>query len=169
MFMEDKYRKYLFEHIHNVKKAYDWIKENLPEYAICEVNAYLHDNSKFTDEEFDAYANYFYGDKTAETIDNFDYAWNHHQKVNPHHWQYWVLINDEDGTKCLDMPLEYIVEMICDWWSFSWKVNNIYEMFNWYEKNKNNIMLSDKTRTTVEDIFEKIKDKFMENEVTVDG
>lgn len=157
MSKEDEYRKYLFNHIRGVKKAYDWIKENIPDYAIDIPDIYLHDNSKFISEEFNAYADYFYGDKTNDVVESFGYAWNHHQKNNPHHWQYWVLINDEDGIQCLDMPLEYIIEMICDWWSFSWVKGDLEEIFNWYRKHKKNMMLSDSTRDTVEDILDKIK------------
>lgn len=162
MLMEDEYRKYLFEHIHNVKKAYDWIKENISDYAMDISDIYLHDNSKFVPEEFDAYANYFYGDKTEDVIEAFDYAWNKHQKSNPHHWQYWILINDDDCDRYLDMPIEYIIEMICDWWSFSWVKGNLYEIFNWYDSHKEKIQISNKTRRIVEDILNQIKDKLDE-------
>ena len=31
-----------------------------------------------------------HGDEIPSDVDyNFDVAWNHHQKNNPHHWQYW--------------------------------------------------------------------------------
>ena len=168
MSKEDDYRKYLFNHVRGVKKAYDWINENIPDYAMDIPDIYLHDNSKFTPEEFDAYANFFYGERTNAVVEAFDYAWNKHQKNNPHHWQYWVLINDEEGTigipkiKCLDMPIEYIIEMICDWWSFSWVKNDLYEIFNWYESHKNSMQLSKKTREIVEDILDKIKDVLAE-------
>ena len=33
----------------------------------------------------------------------------------------------------LEMPYDYIIEMICDWWSFSWQSGNLYEIFKWYE------------------------------------
>lgn len=156
---DDKYRKYLFNHIKGVKKAYDWINENIFDYALDMPDIYLHDNSKFTPEEYDAYADYFYGEQTGEVKEAFDYAWNRHQKVNPHHWQYWVLINDEDGIKALDMPMEYIIEMICDWWAFSWVKDDLEEIFSWYKKNKKKMMLSDNTRFMVEDILDKMKEK----------
>lgn len=84
-----------------------------------------------------------------------------HIHVNPHHWQHWVLINDDpkQGTICLDMPYNYIIEMICDWWSFSFKTGNLSEIFNWYDERKTHILLSDDTRETVEDILGKIREK----------
>ena len=62
------------------------------------------------------------------------------------------------------MPYNYIVEMICDWWSFSWNSGDLYEIFNWYNEHKNYIKLSDKTRKTVEDILSKIKEKLEGND-----
>lgn len=47
---------------------------------------------------------------------DFKRAWLHHQNVNPHHWQYWVLLNDFGCPEtCLEMPEEYMLEMIADW------------------------------------------------------
>ena len=56
-------------------------------------------------EEYFAYATYFYGKKTSQVEKNFDYAWLHHQKENPHHWQYWLLHNDDEGLVALEIPL----------------------------------------------------------------
>lgn len=170
IFADEQYKEYLNGHINNVQKGFDWLCENLPDVvdalnnrdAIQAIVA-VHDQSKYSAEEYSAYARYFNTRKTKEVKLAFDYAWNHHQKSNPHHWQYWVLINDEDGTYALDMPYEYIVEMICDWWAFSWKANNLYEIFNWYDNNKDKITLSDKTKSTVENILKKIRNKLEEN------
>jgi len=56
-----------------------------------------HDLSKFRPSEFFPYARYFRGGKSPNDephgID-FDYAWLNHQKRNKHHWQYWILMND---------------------------------------------------------------------------
>ena len=49
--------------------------------------------------------------------------------------------------------------MICDWWAFSWNSENLNEIFDWYDKHKNYMKLSDATRKTVEDILSKIKEK----------
>ena len=66
----------------------------------------LHDLSKFRPSEFIPYARYFYEkDGSKKTVRDktgyykptdtrnvaFEYAWNHHQKRNKHHWQYWLL------------------------------------------------------------------------------
>lgn len=165
--MSKEYDKYLAEHKENVRQGYYWLKHNIPEifedgniyeYGICE----FHDKSKSDIEEYNAYDQYFYGGiKTKEVIQNFNKAWLKHIHLNPHHWQHWVLINDdsETGEIILDMPYGYIIEMICDWWSFSWKNGELFEIFNWYEKHKDYIKLSDRTRKIVEDILLKMKTK----------
>ena len=122
-----------------------------------------HDLSKYGAEEYSAYDNYFYGKKTEDVKRAFDYAWLHHIHNNPHHWQYWVLINDEDGTKALEMPEEYALEMVCDWWAFSHKSGNLKEIFDWYKSHKKNMILHEKTRKFVEDLLDKIK-KILETE-----
>ena len=38
---------------------------------------------------------------------SFDSAWLLHQKRNAHHWQYWVLLEDEGNTKALEMDDKY--------------------------------------------------------------
>jgi hypothetical protein len=121
-----------------------------------QINA--HDLSKYTEEEYDPYDNYFYGNKTEKVKREFDYAWLNHIHQNPHHWQYWVLINDEDGTKALEMPENYVVEMVSDWWAFSHKSGNLYEIFDWYKKNKKRQILHENTRKLVEEILDKIKE-----------
>jgi hypothetical protein len=178
-----QYENYLTQHIGNVKKGYEWLKKNLPD--VLDVGNYYeettyygeldeiianHDKSKYTklpdaNEYYDLkceyyqYADYFYGEKTPEVEKNFNYAWLAHIHANPHHWQHWMLQNDEDGLILLDMPYVFTIEMICDWWAFSWKQNNLYEIFNWYEKNKEGILLSDKSRENVEMILNKLRAK----------
>ena len=144
--MSQKYDEYILQHKSFVREAFDWLCKNTPELFLDEeqrakveyqiVNA--HDQSKYSKEEYDAYDNYFYGNRSYEVVRVFNVAWLHHIHNNPHHWQYWILNNDnpDEGMILLDMPDEYILEMICDWWSFSWTKGDLYEIFNWYNERK---------------------------------
>lgn len=167
-YKNEQYNSYLEQHINNVYKGYEWVKENLPEivdnkYAEdIQYNIEHHDASKYMNEEYDAYANYFYGEKTEEVKSAFDFAWLHHIHNNPHHWQHWVLINDEDGTKALDMPYPFIAEMFCDHWAFSWSKGNLKEVKNWYNSHKDGMMLSEKTRKVYETILDAVMTKLDE-------
>ena len=87
-----------------------------------------------------------------------------HLHRNPHHWQYWILINDDpkEGIVLLDMPDNYILEMICDWWAFSWKSDNLEEIFKWYEEHGPYMKLSTQTRQKVESALSLIKQRLEE-------
>lgn len=161
--MSVQYDNYLREHKNNVAKAYGWLEENLPS-VIGPTTGFgpciSHDHSKNDVEEYDAYDAYFYGgNRSYEVVNNFRRAWLHHIHANPHHWQYWVLINDDEGTMALEMDYPEVIEMICDWWSFSHKTGNLYEIFDWYEKHKPTMILHDNTKRLVESILNLIKDK----------
>lgn len=132
MSIEQQNKEYIETHIENIKKAYNWIKEYCPEILEnvdkkeLEKNIEKHDASKYSKEEFMPYARYFFlGDKEKYQKE-FDVAKWHHYKHNPHHPEYW------DGKV---MPEVYIIEQICDWWTFGWKSNDLADIFKF---NKNN-------------------------------
>lgn len=170
--MSKEYDLYLQEHKANVKKGYDWIKENLPDLIPSDMRLILehqigfaHDASKTEPDEYGPYDAYFYGgNRSSQVVDDFNIAWLKHIHRNPHHWQYWILKNDDQdlGEIVLDMQIEYILEMICDWWSFSWSKDSLYEIFDWYDARKEYIKLNKNTRKTVEDILDKIHEKLDE-------
>ena len=161
--MSQKYNDYILEHVGNVKKAFEFLKKNKIitgedcNLAKAEKQVNQHDMSKWCDEEYDAYDKYFYGEKTDKVKEDFDLAWLHHQHSNPHHWQHWVLVNDDDGSKALEMPKEIAVEMICDWMSFSIKVNKMDEVLKWYDDHKKTMILHKETKKFVENILDKYK------------
>lgn len=175
--MSWQYDLFLRQHKENVKKGFDWICHNLPELTNDISTAawqteFSHDLSKEEPDEYEAYDAYFYGgNRSYAVVQDYQKAWLLHIHRNPHHWQYWVLINDdpEDGEIVLEMPYDYILEMICDWWSFSRASENLYEIFEWYGKHNNYMKLGKKTRKTVEDILEKIQSKLDEAEDEVLG
>lgn len=121
-----EYANYIEEHLNNVQKAFN----ELCNKEIPEIQEYLnelhqkiknHDNSKYSDEEFDAYRKNFYpinDEEKEENKANFDKAWEHHYRNNDHHWQYWT--DDDKNLKPFneqnerEVRLAYL-EMICDW------------------------------------------------------
>lgn len=170
--MSREYDLYLQEHKANVAKGYRWIKEYLPELIPADTGldlthqiCFAHDASKTEPDEYGPYDAYFYGgNRSSQVVDDFNMAWLKHIHRNPHHWQYFVLQCDDpdEGEIILDMPYNYIIEMICDWMAFSWAKENLYEIFDWYDDHKKYIKLSKNTRKTVEDILDKIRRKLDE-------
>lgn len=170
--MSREYDIYLNEHKSNVANGFHWIQKYLPEliptddgfdyeHQIC----FAHDRSKDELDEYLAYDAYFYGrNRSYQVVQDFNYAWLKHIHRNPHHWQHWILRmdNPDEGEIVLDMPYHYILEMICDWWAFSWAKDDLTEIFNWYDQHKDYMKLSEKTRKTVEDILGQIRTKLEE-------
>lgn len=121
----------------------------------------VHDMSKFLPDEFIPYANYFNGNikrgrngtgyyKPVNTGDSaFDYAWLLHQHRNPHHWQYWVLQNDTDGTYPMKIPDQYVKEMLCDWIGAG-KAQKSSGTAAWYRMNGDKMILHPDTRAWLE-------------------
>jgi hypothetical protein len=160
-----KYLKYVLRHKYFV--LIECLKYGLIWQGI------IHDWTKFCPSEWQPYVEYFYGDKNKK---DFDIAWNHHQKRHPHHWQYWLLREDNpraDFTmwwfglqtkkeavlyhffNILPMPDRYRKEMIADWRGTVIAQGKTRESTGkWYLKNKENIFLHPDTEKWVEEELE---------------
>jgi len=148
------YQYYIEEHISNIKDVWSLIMGSLEcDYWVDDltwqsINSLIekHDESKYTNDEFEHYRQYFYpvDENSEKDKKKFNIGWNHHQKSNPHHWEYWVLI-DGQGRRVLDMPFIYIFEMLCDWTAMSFKFKD--KPSDFYNKNKKRMTLSDDTRS----------------------
>jgi hypothetical protein len=128
----------------------------------------IHDWSKFRPSEFFPYAEHFYGagkdisagrDETGyyKPTDTgypaFDFAWLLHQKRNKHHWQWWILPEDEGGVKLIPIQPKYRLEMLCDWLGASAAQGHggdIASVRAWYDKNGHKMQLYPYTREWVE-------------------
>lgn len=103
-----------------------------------------HDLSKYSPEEFDAYALWFYGGKGNPT--EFLTAWMHHLHANDHHWEYWVTHGfsyrgADVKNDCLYMPGLQLREMICDWMGASMAYTGSWDMTEWLKNNLGRIRL----------------------------
>jgi len=141
----------------------------------------IHDLSKFGPSEWGPYVDYFYrdyppygdvsvyqktyyGDKWTKewAQERFDEAWLHHQHANPHHWQHWVLREDDGKTKCLRMPYKCMLEMVADWYGAGVAIKgkpttddgqhptHYSELRSWYLANRDKMQLHPVTRHWVE-------------------
>lgn len=167
--MSNQYDDYLKKHIENVKKAAEWMLENLPaagelsevEVKDIGIQVDIHDESKRGIVEYKPYDRYFYAGGSEEA---FNVAWLHHIHVNPHHWQHWVLMQDDDDEPvAIEMPRTYVWEMVADWWSFSWASGDKLEIFDWYGEHKETMVLHERTREYVERLLREIRDNIGDN------
>jgi hypothetical protein len=89
----------------------------------------FHDMSKFSLTEFSAYANYFFHPNgkrrdldteppLSRQNEAFNRAWCHHQHMNDHHWQFWVM--ETHGShfyrpvRAIRPTWDAMTEMYCD-------------------------------------------------------
>lgn len=143
----------------------------------------IHDWTKFLPCEWGPYVEKFYGKKVDKDEPDdyrywsargpvdaaFDHAWNHHQKANKHHWQYWLLTNDSDDPKHkpMQMPEKFVLEMVADWMGAGRAITGKWEVFGWYQKNKEWIVLQGRTRTDVESLLGVIEAKRVQRETNL--
>lgn len=172
----------------------------------------VHDASKFLPSEWRPYAETFYapdGSKQYVEAFSFNAAWLAHQHKNKHHWQHYLLRQDnpeltyliqDDGDfegntriheavsgaeahipdsdmRCrnavsdmmirrlvrhanqaagvitIKMPERYVVEMVADWMGAGRAITGRWEVAEWYEREKQNIVLHPATRTRVEQLI----------------
>lgn len=133
-----------------------------------------HDWSKFLPSEWFPYKQFFYGNgmtreeasaigynfPCSEEVEMaFEKAWNHHQKFNDHHWQYWVRLGDDGTTLPLFMPDVSRKEMIADWMGAG-KALGKPKTWEWYEKSKGNMQLHPETRIWVGLEMQRLKDNY---------
>lgn len=153
----NEYKKYINDHKKRVAKFASWLKQNLPEIFdnidISQFDMIIaeHDESKYSEEEFEPYARFWYNKQDEYVYEpEYEAAWEHHWMNNEHHPEYWL------GN---DMPYIYILEMLCDWGSFSVESGNYNELINYYydeAKDDDEKNLSDNTKIIIEEILEKI-------------
>jgi hypothetical protein len=93
----------------------EWFKKLYIDQVQFIENLWLHDNSKFSAEESFGYAFASQDFKKNKGSIVFQKAWNHHQKHNMHHPEYWHQVNRDGSTDILPMPIIYLLEMVADW------------------------------------------------------
>jgi len=115
----------------------------------------LHDWTKFLPDEYIPFAYKFKwpSEKTPEENNriktNFKCARDKHFRRNRHHWKHWVL--DEQVRLALEMPDEYLIEMICDWKAIGIVKGDSARGF--YEKDSHKIILGSRTKSKLETIL----------------
>lgn len=179
--MSLEYSDYIMTHVMNVNTGLRWMLDRLPlkdlGYSVDDIfwaldHASKHDTSKVDKEEYGPYDAYFYGgNRSSKVCNEFDHAWLRHIHHNPHHWQYWILHCDdpEEGMKILEIPGSYILEMLADWWSFSWKDDDLYEIFDRWDEHADYILLHKRTRARVENTLNALREKLDENDILEHG
>ena len=160
---EREYKDYVVDHITKVESNFHRLIEPLRGHFnkdvdraidLCGQLVPLHDLSKFSKQEFDAYRRNHYpvsDEEQKASEDDYLKAWDHHKSVNPHHPYFWT----QSGI-IEDMPLQYIFEMLCDWAAVSQHMAEDHgskdSLVDWYDKSAKDekALFSDRTRKAVD-------------------
>ena len=149
---EIEYQQYISNHIHNVRLAFEKYKFKLCSALNISINSLeeninRHDQSKYSDEEFDGYRQWFYPyDNEEKNKKQFDDSWEHHYKNNPHHPEYWIR---DDYIE--DMPPIYIAEMLLDWESMAMHFGN--DIRDYYRSERDKKPLSENTKKIIDSVI----------------
>jgi hypothetical protein len=129
------------------------------------IQGITHDLSKLTPKEFLPYAKKFFLDRKIDSIDEmkWKFAWLHHQHKNKHHWEHWVV--DPNQKLALPMPRKYLIEMVCDWRSFSRRWGRKVKLSNLNITEK--MILHPDTRETLEKIIKNEREAFTKETIMV--
>ena len=115
----------------------------------------IHDLSRFYPNEFIAYiasAPYSKENKPNDIAIAFEYAWNNHQHLNKHHFEYWIHFDYHNHQKrLLPIPDRYRREMLADWRGAARAHGNTGTPKDWYLRSCKQIQLHPETRKWVED------------------
>lgn len=145
-----KYKESLEAHILYVQQAGRRL-------GVAEHQLEIHDQSKYSMDEFPFYAMHFHGPGDP---DGFARAWLHHMNYNPHHWQHWIFpdgftpkgSNVENGV--VEMPQKYALEMVADWYGASMAYTKSWDMTKWLDENMPRIKLHSKTAEYIRRILD---------------
>ena len=157
---ENEYMNYIIQHVQNVRKAAEEVIEKLSlDKDIADQlrgRVINHDQSKYSDEEFDAYRKSYYPISDAEknaAEDELEIAWQHHYNCNDHHWQFWY--NKETG-ETIPMTDIAIYELLADWvamgYKFGTKAYDYY--YNELKKDPKAFILHPETKDKLESYLE---------------
>lgn len=114
----------------------------------------IHDLSRLYPNEFLAYAAsalYTKENKPDNIAIAFEYAWNNHQHLNKHHFEYWIHFDYHNHQKrLLPIPDRYRREMLADWRGAARARGNTGTPKEWYLRNRDQIQLHPETYEWIE-------------------
>lgn len=153
-----------FNHLKYILKHKGYVIAYHKQFDVPLFQALVHDWTCFLPREFLAYAEvyyYLFGNGPSSNP-KYLHAWNHHQKHNKHHWQYWLVVNSGDRLEIEDfdiipMPLKYVKEMILDRFCSDLAIKGEANLTSWFSFQKHYMTVNDQTMGVLENIIDSKK------------
>lgn len=118
----------------------------------------IHDWSKLSPAEWGPYARRFGSGRAGQLKksadpEDFHRAWTHHWHLNPHHWEHWLRMADDNLPDPMEMPEHFIREMVADWMAAGRAQTGKQDAQAWYAKNRDRLLLTPSVRSSVEHLL----------------
>lgn len=139
------YMKSFFGHLRNIIVHKYWVFHYCRIFGIT-WRGIVHDLSKFHPTEFFESVRYYQGTSSpipvCKKANKISYGWQHHKGRNPHHYEYWV-DNLDNGTPTYhNIPYEYLMEMLADWFAagrtYKGKDFKVMDEVEWWREKREN-------------------------------
>lgn len=126
----------------------------------------MHDLSKFSYIEFSESVKYYTDGKKSPNSNaihekGYSTAWEHHKRVNKHHFEYWYI--HKKTVEIPDMPFKYALEMLADRIAACMiYLNNDYtdsSSYDYFIVRKDHYEMSEGIKLYLEEAFTLLKDK----------
>ena len=111
----------------------------------------IHDIDKLYPTKFFKYSKRYYTNKKFEGPE-WDRAKFSHLRLCDHHWQYWCITFKTKTMSVLEMNKRAAKELVADWIGAGKAGKNI-PVFEWYEENKDRVVLHPRTRAYIEELL----------------
>ena len=156
---EVQYIEYLKNHAINIRRAFDTYGVFIARLLYCnigelEVRINNHDQSKYSNAEFNAYRKRFFPVNDEESLtddsEEFNAAWEHHYLANSHHPEHYFKLGSPH-----EMPNIDIAEMILDWIAMSYEFGDT--AYSYYDSSSKPGILHPNTKFKVEYILHELR------------
>lgn len=164
--MSIAYDEYLEKRNKHFRQACNWIKRSAPDM----LNGITEDEFTFMRDFhhdvdtipclYEPYDAHLFGKKqTAKTASEYRKAKVMRIHMNSYNWQYHVLITEDEGTILTEMSQMDILELICEWWSYSWENDDLWSIFAYYSKYSSKIKMHKKSSKELERLLNILEDR----------
>lgn len=116
----------------------------------------VHDWSKLMPSQFGAYARHYHSlrPRDSRSAEAYRRAWHAHIHLSPHHWEHWVEVRHGGGVVALEMPYDFVREMVADWAGAGRAMHGRWDLVEWYGGHYAEMLLHPMTREHVRCIID---------------
>lgn len=169
-----EYKQYIDEHIANVKKVFNRYGQELCDRLLIDHSRLRdmindHDESKYSEDEFEGFRCYYYPTDEEEADKDgryyrkkkYEQAWLHHLRNNGHHPEFWIYLDENKNPRLHAMDPLHLAEMLLDWAAMGIKFKRT--AYDYWKDNIHTKPLHPDSIAMVDKCIEMFQDKLWED------